>query len=68
MSDDTVTRDIDNKTALARALWRSMRETPEGETPEARKEAWKPEKVKTLKVAAKILKRLERSGFILSKT
>jgi hypothetical protein len=63
-----MTQDIDNKTALTRALWRSMRETPEGETPEARKEAWKTEKVETRKVAAKILKQLERSGFILSKT
>lgn len=67
MSDDIKTQNIDNKKALTRALWLSMRETPEGETPEARKETWRTEKVETRKVAAKTLKLLERSGFTLSK-
>lgn len=67
MSDDTTTQDIDSKSALTRALWRSMREAPEGETPEARKEAWKAERVETRRAAVKIMKQLERAGFTLSK-
>lgn len=67
MTDDTATQDTDNKKALTLALWRSMREAPEGETPEARKEAWNAEKVGTRKAAAKVLKRLERAGFTVSK-
>jgi len=68
MTNDTATQDTDQMTAFARALWRSTREAPEGETPEARKEAWKAESKASRKLATQVLKRLERAGFTISKT
>jgi len=67
MTKATTTQDIDNKIALARALWHNTREAPEGETPEARNEAWKAEGEVSRKLAAQVLRRLERTGFTISK-
>ena len=50
MSDDKTPQADDPQMALARALWRTTRSTPEGETDEARKAAWKAEKAEAKKV------------------
>ena len=68
MSDETTTQLDDPKAALARAIWRSMRETPEGETSEARREAWNSEKATAAKIAVQVLRRLERAGVAVTKS
>ncbi|WP_084355037.1 hypothetical protein [Primorskyibacter flagellatus] len=53
---------------VARAMWHTMHGNPEGETPEARKAAWMNEREDAMKLAARVLRRLEREGFTVTKT
>jgi len=68
MTDTVETDGGDLNMTLARAIWRSTREAPEDEAPEARKAAWKAEKSAAKKAATRVLRRLERAGVTVSKT
>ena len=67
--NDVIDPDVLNaRRGVARAMWQTMREAPEGETPEARKAAWMNERKDAVKLASRVLRRLEREGFTVTKT